>query len=135
MLSAVCRSTVVALALITTGAGCAPVARHAGPPLSDEYRGRYYWGFEVGYFAPCGGTGGQGSWSVRLSEAASQQPNVRWPKSDRYGSGRAYVRWRGQLSGLGRYGHMGLHQRELVVTEILEARPARDDDCQDAGST
>jgi hypothetical protein len=74
-------------------------------------------------FRPCGL---DETWSVRgnlerVAVLRSTDPRL---------SGEIYVEWGGKVTPKGKHGHLGLNQRELIVTNELTVRPSRRDDCR-----
>ncbi|MFL5608757.1 MAG: hypothetical protein ACJ8AD_20040 [Gemmatimonadaceae bacterium] len=109
---------------------------------SGEFRGHYTYGFETSMFAPCVpfesfvGTALEGidrgfAW-VNFSEAAGAQAGSMWPRdmkpAQEYGP--FYVRWRATVEGPATYGHMGVSNYAMKVTEVFEVRHAAPSDCQ-----
>ena len=83
--------------------------------------GFFSWGFEASAFTPCGSderwwTGGADL--VQRYNALGVEPYEE-----------VYVRLRGKLSGIGKYGHLGTYNRQFDVTEVLEIRKKREGDC------
>lgn len=104
--------------------------RVAQPDTVREYRGTYETGFEVSWFHPCGAERGDDRWWVTLGDEALRQRDslakllANQPRA-------VFVRWRGTVSPkmpLGT-GHMGRGSRYMLVTEILELRPAEEAGC------
>ena len=115
----------------------APTARRpsldAPADTVREYRGTYESGFEISWFHPCGAPAGDDLWWVTLSDAALRQRDS-LAKSLAGAPRSVFVRWRGSSSAkipMGA-GHMGRGSRYLLVTEILELRPAEEAGCSAA---
>ena len=88
-----------------------------------SFQGHYSAGFEVSAFRPCGA---DESWWT----SGDLQPVFdAMPDSVPVGYGTVFVHWRGDLSGKGQYGHLGSYERELTVTQVLEAREPAANDC------
>ena len=95
-----------------------------------EYRGSYETGFEVSWFHPCGAERGDDRWWVTLTDDALRQRDSLAKQLT--GQPRAvFVRWRGTVSPKmpAGTGHMGRGSRYMLVTEILELKPAEDGGC------
>jgi hypothetical protein len=109
------------------GRGAASVAR---ADTVREYRGTYATGFEVSWFRPCEAERGDDAWWVTLTDDALRQRDslakqlAGQPRS-------VFVRWRGTISPKmpAGAGHMGRGSRYMLVTEILEMKPADDAGC------
>jgi hypothetical protein len=109
-------------------AGVSP--RVAQPDTVREYRGTYETGFEVSWFHPCGAERGDDRWWVTLGDDALRQRDSLaklLPNQPRA----VFVRWRGTVSPKmpAGTGHMGRGSRYMLVTEILELRPAEEAGC------
>src|SRR5262245_40694948 len=89
--------------------------------LDGSFHGHYAQGFEINDFLPCGARDGQQWWVVGSIQSVEQFMRD-------HSVGTVYVRWRGELSDEGLYGN-GL-ERELDVTEVMEVREVRSDDCR-----
>jgi hypothetical protein len=92
---------------------------------SGEFEGYYASGFEVSSFVPCGMTGnasyGAGYWLTGTTEFYDQYyALVQSSGFDPTGYQSVYVRFKGELSPPGHYGHLGGYEREVTVTELLE---------------
>ena len=116
-----------------------PSARERGttsPARADtvrEYRGTYATGFEVSWFRPCEAERGDDAWWVTLTNDALQQRDSLAKRST--GQQRSvFVRWRGTISPKmpAGAGHMGRGSRYMLVTEILEMKPAEEAGCAKA---
>ena len=98
-----------------------------------EYRGTYATGFEVSWFRPCEAEPGDDTWWVTLTNDALRQRDslakqlTGQPRS-------VFVRWRGTISPRmpAGAGHMGRGSRYMLVTEILEMKPAEEAGCAKA---
>ena len=121
----------------TLGCDTRPV-RH----LRGVFRGHYTGGFEESKFVPCP----QDAWflpgdsldvyryDARMAWAEIPgATSINWPEKvphNSWGSALFYVRWRGAVTGPGRYGHMGVSAFEFRVDSILEIRAPRRNDCR-----
>ena len=93
---------------------------------SGEFEGYYASGFEVSSFVPCGiaenPSYGNGYWLTGNTEFYNQYAaliqSTGFDQSTGYLS--VYVRFKGELSPQGTYGHLGAYEREVIVTELLE---------------
>lgn len=93
---------------------------------TSEFEGYYTFGFEVSAFVPCDydpeAANGIGYWLTdnsgfseryfALVESTGQDPVRDYVT--------VYVRFQGELSSPGSYGHLGAYEREVTVTELLE---------------
>ena len=94
-------------------------------PTTGEFEGYYSSGFEVSAFLPCGEDGdyGNGYWWFKGTTEVYQQyyslvESSGFNPSTGYLS--VYVRFKGELSPPGSYGHLSAYEREITVTELLE---------------
>ena len=115
----------------------------------DEFRGFFEFSFEISSFVPCGSsepTGyGQGYWIdydwqaeffTRYSELASI-PNVDPAQGSAPGQV-VYVEFigtqvnpeYGALAQGGEYGHMGQYKGEIIVIELIEMSPPKEQQCK-----
>jgi hypothetical protein len=93
-----------------------------------EYRGMYETGFEVSWFHPCNAETGDDTWWVTLTDPALRQRDSLAKKLT--GQPRSvFVRWRGSTSMKMPAGHMGRGTRYMLVSEVLELRPAEEVGC------
>lgn len=88
-----------------------------------SWRGYVSFGFETSEFRPCGS---REKWWVLSTKDLSARYGKLSPKM--YGS--VYVHLEGTLTGAGKYGHLGVYQRQFAVESVLEARAPRKDDCK-----
>ena len=87
--------------------------RRAPWPESGVYAGYYHkWDREVSDFKPTGTTE---RWWLSTKDA-------RVAEAIRAKGAPLYLVVRGSLGKVGQYGHFGRYSREIVVTEVLEAR-------------
>jgi hypothetical protein len=96
-------------------------------PTTGEFEGTYSSGFEVSAFVPCEGVNpGPGYvpayWLNGTPEFYDQYyALVQSSENDPIiGSLSVYVRFKGELSPSGTYGHLGAYEHEITVTELLE---------------
>jgi hypothetical protein len=93
---------------------------------TGEFEGYYASGFEVSSFVPCdtnAGAGyGNGYWLTGTPEFYDQYSALVQSSGFDPISGyqSVYVRFKGELSPPGSYGHLGAYEREVNVTELLE---------------
>ena len=98
-----------------------------------EYRGTYETGFEISWFHPCGAERGDDSWWVTLgNDALRQRDSLAKQLSGQPRT--VFVRWRGTVSPKmpAGAGPMGRGSRYMLVTEILELKPAESAGCAQA---
>lgn len=96
-------------------------------PTTGEFEGMYSSGFEVSAFVPCEGVSPDPGYvpAYWLSDppefykeyAALVQSSGHDPVT---GYLSVYVRFKGELSPSGTYGHLGAYEHEITVTELLE---------------
>lgn len=104
----------------------AALACQALPATTSEFEGTYSSGFEVSSFVPCDYSDeagyGVGYWLTGTTEFYDQYyalvESSGFDPSTGYLS--VYVRFKGELSPSGDYGHLGMYEREITVTELLE---------------
>jgi hypothetical protein len=102
--------------------------RRANPGLrAGEFQGHFTAGFEVSSFVPCGSPAapgyGQGYWlsadaDVNFYQQYDQAIAGLNPPPGGYTT--VYVRFKGELSPPGSYGHLGAYSHEILVTDLLE---------------
>ncbi|MCB9135288.1 MAG: hypothetical protein H6636_07665 [Anaerolineales bacterium] len=92
-----------------------------------EFEGTYSNGFEVSAFVPCEGVSpgpGQVSayWLTGTQDFYDQYYALVQSSGFDQGTGylSVYVRFKGELSPSGSYGHLGAYAREVTVTDLLE---------------
>lgn len=114
------------LLLLTLAAlACQTLAPTPGP-TTDEFEGYYASGFEVSSFVPCGmsqdASYGIGYWLNGTSDFYERYTTLVQSSGHDPATGyfSVYVRFTGELSPPGHYGHLGAYEREITVTELLE---------------
>jgi hypothetical protein len=86
-------------------------------PKTGVFAGYYRRGWETSDFRPAGT---KEQWWLDVAQTKlSGSCGISAP---------CYLVVRGNLSGLGRHGHLGYSNRELEVTEIIEQRPLNSDE-------
>lgn len=89
-------------------------------PTSGEFSGYYSSGFEVSSFVSCDNPNEQ--WWLGADPATRFYDRYNaltgGPPPGNYAA--VYVRFRGNLTAPGLYGHLGAYTREVYVTELLE---------------
>jgi hypothetical protein len=103
---------------------------HHSPARPDTFVSGYYTpGFEQSRFIACDWSSTDARWWVQVSD-----PLLSVVDSASRASGNApyFVRWRGQLSAPGSFGHLGSSTRYFVVTSIEEYRKPAAPDCRPA---
>ena len=91
----------------------------ASTPAPQRYSGVWDWHFETSSFTT---DDGQGPWWLHAEGEAWERINAPFAASGAGPWGRARLVVEGELSGPGRYGHLGAYQREFRVTRVIEAR-------------
>jgi hypothetical protein len=84
----------------------------------ERFVGFYEVGWEREVFRPCGVDEEWWSWNTE-----------RVIRDDWRGWGRAFVELEGTVSGRGAFGHLGRYPRQIVVTRLIEVRPAEGAAC------
>jgi hypothetical protein len=105
------------LLTILLGAGC-----KENPGADHVWEGLYSSGFEVSAFSPCGS---DESWWVEGGDIANRYQTLGVEPYER-----VYVRLKGEVSDVGKFGHLGVYERAFTVTKVLEIRRAEPEDCQ-----
>lgn len=113
------RTSVLAVTMVVGAAGCLGAAT---APEPQRFVGFYTSGFEVEAFRPCGL---DEVWWVTAAPALRER--YREVATSPYEPMLAVVR--GEVTPLGRYGHLTAYDRELTVLELLEAPAERQADC------
>jgi len=105
--------------------------------VDAEFVGYYHSAFELSAFVPCPGTiervwrpllDTRDVW-VDISNRAWRAGRRLWPTTKLTTDARYFVRWKGRLTGPGRYGHLGGARYLLRVDRILEVRTPGPGDC------
>ncbi|HEX5726588.1 MAG TPA: hypothetical protein VFX98_14025 [Longimicrobiaceae bacterium] len=96
----------------------------AAPQDPETYAGHYTVSWEVVSFRPCGSS--EAWWVADAGELGSRYRAVLGGSE----FGTVYARVRAEVSGRGRFGHMGQYTRLLSVKEVLEVRERGDGDCR-----
>ena len=113
------------LSLFLASLACQTLILTPGP-TTGEFEGYYASGFEVSSFVPCGMTEaasyGIGYWLNGTKEFYDQYHALVQSSEFEQNTGylSVYVRFKGELSPAGSYGHLGAYEREVTVTELLE---------------
>ena len=115
------RSLALFGALILLLAGCSLFGEDA-----TSYDGLVSFGFEVSNLSPCDR---DEDWWV-TGPAASELVDRYYDVAGENPGATIYARVRGDLSGLGEYGHVGGSDREIEVEEVIEVRVAGADECR-----
>lgn len=97
-------------------------------PTKGEFEGTYSNGFEVSAFVPCEGVSPAGPgyvpayWLSGTTEFYEQYTALVQSSGHDPATGylSVYVRFKGELSPPGSYGHLSAYEREITVTELLE---------------
>ena len=98
-------------------AGCAHGAQVDDPP-AQRFEGYYEAEWERQVFRPCGIRETWWAWNTALI--------AREPEG---APGRFFVVLEGRVSPTGRYGHLGQYPRQILITKVLEVRPAEGSRC------
>lgn len=87
-------------------------------PEPQQYAGYYTAAWEKQAFQPCGQREEWWTWNTHhITRTPAGAP------------GRYFVVLKGEVSARGQYGHLGMYPRQILVTEVLEVRPATGDEC------
>lgn len=118
--------SLIVLSFLLISLACQPLSPTPGP-TTGEFEGMYSSGFEVSAFVPCEGVSPDPGYvpAYWLSDppefykeyAALVQSSGHDPVT---GYLSVYVRFKGELSPSGTYGHLGAYEHEITVTELLE---------------
>lgn len=105
-----------------------PVANPDDMMSQDLFEGFYGFGFETSAFTPCGV---KEQWWVTPANDEVGQELVRAYNATTSTQNRAvYARLRGKISANGTYGHLGMYNREFIVSEIVDLRAQQEGDCR-----
>lgn len=138
------RTATILISLVPLIAACATqettsVSPAERAPVAPVYSGHYQFGFELAAFTSCNL---RATWWVAPGELGVFKPlddfitdHYADLHEGRFPLGRLFVRWRGTVTPLGRYGHRGAYPRQLSILEVLEVRWATPDDCADSPAT
>lgn len=115
------------LLLVLAALACQTLSPTPGP-TKGEFEGTYSNGFEVSAFVPCEGvslaTPGYvpAYWLSGTSEFYDQYYALVKSSGNDPADGylSVYIRFKGELSPPGSYGHLGAYSHEITVTELLE---------------
>ncbi len=113
-----------ATTLITWSLACLLTACNFGSDdnaVDGEFQGYYLQEFEVSSFVPCGSWRdpgyGVGYWlDWRKGQYQRYEEEVSNAGADR----KVYLRFKGHLSSVGSYGHLGKYSRQVTVGEVIE---------------
>jgi hypothetical protein len=119
----------VLICLLLLTPGCAgrsdrdalPVTAAEPAPIAERFAGYYEAGWEREVFRPCGVQEDWWSWST--GKIIQEDPR---------GWGRVFVVLEGTVSPPGSYGHLGRYPRQIVITEVIEVRPAESAACPES---
>jgi len=102
-------------------------------PLSDlparELAGHYVSGPGESWFSPCSADPGDASWWVTVTGRAVEQLDKVRSAGQLVPRERYFVRWMAAVTTEGDIGPRGPGAPALLVRDLLELRPAADDDC------
>jgi hypothetical protein len=124
----------VELLIDATGGCVTPALRSVG----GEFQGFWASGFEHSEFVPCapapqvpresGDSVPLAAWVSFTEEARTQ---LHWPEEQTRSKAGYYVRFYGTLSGPGAYGHLGVADYGLTVTEVRELSVSAPGSCRE----
>jgi hypothetical protein len=119
----------VAAAIAILLVGCEESGPEGLEPTSpegevEEIAGHFTWGWELNDLSPCDIAE---TWWVEGPESFF----VEYGRVASSGEITVFVRVRGEKSERGAWGHLGASDRRFRVTELIEMRPASDQDCED----
>jgi hypothetical protein len=123
---------IVLTSILLAGAACS----YTSSGRDAIHRGVYTRAYEHNGFHPCGSD--EVWWVTNQSDfLGTLYSRVKPPDHllESYGDDRSYnvyMECQGELSGKGRYGHLGAFPREFKVTRVMEVRPfdQRPQDCR-----
>jgi hypothetical protein len=125
-------ASVVTIATTACGGSGDPASAALAPSSLFEASGRYFYGFEVNTFVPCGAA--RGWWVTSLDSVpavreyqAAQAANA---TSARVWGDAAFVRWQGVRSDSGQYGHLGGAAYEFAPRAVFVVRDTSMADCR-----
>jgi hypothetical protein len=105
-------------------------------PRDTIVTGHYTTRFETSSFVPCDE---DEQWWVEGPALEAVDSFLRTSRSlptraetDPLLDGTVFLRWRGSLSALGQYGHMGSYDRQFKAEELLEIHQPDESDCEDS---
>lgn len=94
-----------------------------------EFRGHYTVG-NGSWFVPCGAPAADGAWWVTVTGLAASQTDRARRDGQLPANTPTFVRWRGVETSSGEVGPRGPGKPALLIREVVELRPRRDDDCR-----
>ena len=114
---------------VLAAVGCSsPVA-----PNLENYMGHYFFGVEDTFFVACGSAD---TWAVDDAGSAisafinDHRSEFETDPGEPVPTGNVYVRLLGEVSAEGAYGHLGHHEYALTISDVMEVRMSRADDCE-----
>jgi hypothetical protein len=121
------RTLAATLALVV--AGCS-AQQPSLPDLPDQVlAGHFTSGGGESWFRPCDAEPGDPSWWVTVTGRAVEQVEAARAEGRLTPGERHFVRWRAAITTGGEVGPQGPGTPALLVREVLELRPASEDDC------
>ena len=96
---------------------------------AQELTGHYVSGPGESWFSPCSAAPGDASWWVTVTGGAVEQFDRARSAGQIASKQRYFVRWRSAVTTAGEIGPRGPGAPALLVRELIELRPAADDDC------
>ncbi|WP_444997499.1 hypothetical protein [Aliikangiella sp. IMCC44359] len=91
-----------------------------------EYSGAYSHRFESLHFTPCNGN--ESYWAEGFDELIRYDLRFKYTQLKNE-QNYIFMRIKGELSEEGKYGHLDMYNREIVIHEILEAKTEVPDTC------
>ncbi len=114
------------LPLILAALACQTLSGGDTKQNANDFEGFFTSGFEVSSFVPCGMSGdagyGEGYWLTGIPEVYQQYQALAAESGHNPGTGylTVYIRFEGERSPEGYYGHLGAYSHEVQATKLLE---------------
>lgn len=109
--------------------GCAAQQQFFSPPPAKEISGHYTQGENSGWFEPCEPGVENSMWWVTFTGSSAAQFDQARAANQLVSGERYFVRFKAAVTKDGEVGPQGPGVPALLVSEILEIRPATDGDC------
>ena len=122
----------IGLAMALILGGCATHKESFSDLPVRELAGHYTPGSGESWFRVCGAAEGDPPWWVTFTEHSVAQADQARASGHLLPGQSYFVRWRAAVTTKGEVGPQGPGTPALLVREVLELRPAGDDDCEGA---